>query len=98
MSDPSSELASLHVILRGRVQGVFFRAFTQRHAVILGLTGYVGNLPGGRMIEVQAEGKRRQLEELLQHLYQGPVGAKVEEVEASWGDYQGSFSGFEVRH
>ena len=98
MREPGSELASLHVILRGRVQGVFFRDFTRHHAVVLGLTGYVRNLPGGRMIEVQAEGQRGRLEELLRYLYHGPAGAKVEEVEARWGDYKGSFPSFEVRH
>ena len=97
MSDPGSELASLHAIVHGRVQGVFFRAFTQRRAAALGLSGYVRNLPGGRAVEVWAEGRRGRLEELLRYLHQGPVGAKIEEVEASWGDYSGDFSGFGVR-
>ena len=97
MSDPGSELASLHAMVHGLVQGVFFRAFTQRHAAALGLTGYVRNLPGGRAVEVHAEGRRGRLEELLQYLHQGPVGAKIEKVQVSWGDYSGDFSGFGVR-
>lgn len=94
MSD--SVPASLHAIVRGRVQGVFFRAFVQTHANALGLTGYVRNLPSGT-VEVQVEGDRRKLEELLRSLYQGPPSAKVDNVEVHWGDYSGDFHGFSVR-
>ena len=97
MSEPGSESASLHAVVQGRVQGVFFRAFTQRHAAALDLTGYVRNLPGGRAVEVYAEGRRGRLEELVLHLHQGPAGAKIEKVEVGWGDYSGDFSGFGVR-
>ncbi|MFC1925576.1 acylphosphatase [Chloroflexota bacterium] len=89
-------LASLHTIVRGRVQGVFFRAFVQSHANALGLTGYVRNLQSGA-VEVQAEGERGKLEELLQVLHQGPPAARVEKVEESWSDYNGDFSSFSVR-
>ncbi len=96
MSDSVS--ASFHAIVRGRVQGVFFRAFVQNHARALGLTGYVRNLSHPRAVEVQAEGERSQLEKLLHHLHRGPPRAKVEEVELTWGDYTGSFSNFRVTH
>ena len=98
MSKASSDLASFHAIVRGRVQGVFFRAFVQRYAATLGLTGYVRNLPSRTSIEVRAEGKREQLEELLQYLHKGPSGARVEKVETEWGDYRKDFSGFEVKY
>ena len=88
--------ASLNAIVRGRVQGVFFRAFVQTHANALGLTGYVRNLPSGE-VEVRVEGDKRKLEELLQNLYMGPPSAKVENIEVSWGDYDGAFSCFSVR-
>ena len=93
-----SDLASLSVVVHGRVQGVFFRAFTSRHARDLGLTGYVRNLPGGRAVEVRAEGERLQLEKLLEHLKVGPPGARVEGVEVNWSDYQGGFHQFEMRY
>ncbi len=57
----NSDLASLQATVYGYVQGVFFRAFVSRRAEELGLTGYVRNLPGGKAVEVLAEGERKQL-------------------------------------
>ncbi len=91
-----SELASLSAIVHGRVQGVFFRAFVYHRARALGLTGYVRNLPGGRVVEVRAEGERVKLEELLQHLKVGPPGAMVERVEVDWSGFRGTYPRFEV--
>lgn len=88
--------ASLSAIVRGEVQGVYFRAFVQRHALALGLTGFVRNLPRGRAIEVQAEGEQRQLEELIEYLKIGPPGARVEKVELNWSDYTGAFYDFDI--
>ena len=94
----NSALASFHAIVRGRVQGVFFRAFVQSRANDLRLTGYVRNLYDSSAVEVQAEGERGKLEELLQSLHQGPSGARVEKVEASWRDFSGDFSSFSVKY
>ena len=98
MNDTGSALASFHAIVRGRVQGVFFRAFVQHHAEALRLSGYVRNLPQSGAVEVKAEGKREQLEELLKRLHQGPPGARVEELEVNWGDYGGELSSFKMRY
>lgn len=95
--DIGNRLTSIHAIVRGRVQGVFFRAFVRRHAMALGLTGYVRNLAQSRAVEVEAEGERSQLEELLKRLHQGPPRARVEKVEVTWGDYTGNFSDFKIR-
>jgi len=92
------EQASLRAVIYGFVQGVFFRSFTTRHARALGLTGYVRNLPGGRAVEVVAEGETERLEELLKHLEVGPPGARVERVEVEWSKYEGAFSRFEVKY
>jgi acylphosphatase len=92
----NSASASFHAVVRGRVQGVFFRAFVKSHANALGLTGYVRNLRSGE-VEVQAEGERGKLEELLQILHQGPRAARVDKVEVSWRDYSGDFSSFSIR-
>ena len=89
--------ASLHALVAGRVQGVFFRAFVERHALRLGLSGYVRNLRDGR-VEVWVEGEKAGLEELLGHLHRGPPGARVEGVEVEWGGTKGAFRGFEVRY
>jgi len=94
----NSALVSFHAIVRGRVQGVFFRAFVRSHANTLGLTGYVRNLSDSRAVEVQAEGERDKLGELMQVLYQGPSEAIVDKIDASWQDYSGNFSSFSIKY
>lgn len=96
MNNPN--LASFHAMINGRVQGVFFRDFVRSSANALGLTGYVRNVYDFRSVEVQAEGERGKLEELLTSLHQGPSGAKVEKVEASWKDYSGDFTDFSIKY
>ncbi|MGH7472584.1 MAG: acylphosphatase [Candidatus Methylomirabilales bacterium] len=91
-----SEKASLTARVIGRVQGVGFRYFTERVAEEIGVAGYVMNRSDGG-VEVVAEGERGTLEQLLEHLKQGPSGARVERVEESWGPYTGRFIGFSVR-
>jgi len=92
-----TDLASVQAIVYGRVQGVFFRDFTSRRATKLGLTGYVRNLSGGT-VEIQAEGKRNKLEELVSYLKVGPSAANVEQVITKWSEYTGGYSHFSLRH
>ncbi len=61
-----SNFASLHAIVRGRVQGVFFRGFIVEEATKLGITGYVRNQPSGEEVEVTAEGQKENLEKLIE--------------------------------
>ncbi len=93
-----TDLASVKAIVYGRVQGVYFRAFTSRHARALGLTGYVRNSPDGKAVEVQAEGERDKLERLIDHLKAGPPGARVEKVESNWSEHAGTYSDFSIRY
>jgi len=93
----NTDLASVQAVVYGYVQGVFFRAFVSRRADELGLTGYVHNLPN-EAVEVLAEGERKRLERLINHLKAGPPGARVERVVASWSEYSGSYSGFSIRY
>lgn len=93
-----SDLASVQVIVHGYVQGVLFRDFTSRRAQELGVYGYVRNLPGGRAVEVKAEGELEKLEELIGYLRAGPPRAQVEKVAVSWTEYTGSFSRFGIRY
>ena len=65
--------------VRGRVQGVAFRAHTREQARRLGLTGYAKNLPDGS-VEVLACGDAAALDELERWLRQGPPAARVDEV------------------
>lgn len=66
--------------IRGRVQGVAFRFFTQQAADEIGLSGYVRNLSDGR-VEVVAAGNAGQIESIRQWLQKGPRTARVDQVE-----------------
>ena len=90
------EQAALRVLVTGRVQRVYFRAFVLQHAGTLGLRGWVRNHSDGR-VEVRAEGERGSLESLLGHLETGPPGARVDGVEVGWSDYRGELGSFEIR-
>jgi acylphosphatase len=91
-------LAAVRVIVHGRVQGVYFRAFVSRQASELGLTGYVRNLSGGKSVEVQAEGDKASLERLIQQLRIGPPGAVVENIDITWLEHTGRYSHFKIRY
>lgn len=78
----------LEAWVRGRVQGVGYRAFVERVALELGLAGYARNLPDGR-VEVVAEGPEEALRALLEKLKEGPRLARVEGVEAHLKEAQG---------
>ena len=93
-----TDLTSVKIVVSGRVQGVYFRAFTYHRAKQLGLTGYVRNVPGGKAVEVQAEGEKDKLEELINSLRKGPAGARVEMVETDWAEYTGSYPDFSIRY
>ena len=92
-----ADLASLEAIVRGRVHGVFYRAYVETRAEELKLTGCVRNRPDGT-VEVRVEGERAQLEKLLEYLKTGPPAARVEKVEAAWAAYTGEFTKFSVRY
>ncbi|MFC1892505.1 acylphosphatase [Chloroflexota bacterium] len=94
----NTDLASVQVLVYGRVQGVFFRSFVSRRATELGLSGYVRNLPDGKSVEVHAEGERDRLEHLLGYLGVGPPGASVNKVVTSWSEFAGSYSSFTIRY
>lgn len=80
----------------GRVQGVFFRAWTRDEAQTLGIDGWVRNCSDGS-VEAQLEGDQEAIEELVDLMREGPPGARVEGVEVEESDPEG-LSGFEVRH
>ncbi len=90
-------MAHLSARVYGYVQGVNFRYFVIHEATYSGLKGYVRNLADGA-VEVEAEGDKNQLQELVEQLKIGPRGAQVIEVQTSWSDYSGKFDSFEVRY
>ena len=86
----------LHLVIRGRVQGVGFRWFVVRRAEGLGLGGWVRNREDGA-VEVEADGPRAALERLLAMLRRGPEGARVTEVEEAWSERDAPARGFRIR-
>lgn len=91
-----SDVARLHLVVRGRVQGVFFRYSTEEEARMLGLKGWVRNRLDGA-VEIVAEGRRRNLEILAAWAHQGPPYARVDHVEEEWLSPTGEFTDFRIR-
>ncbi|MEI7998069.1 MAG: acylphosphatase [Candidatus Omnitrophota bacterium] len=85
-----------HVIFSGTVQGVGFRFTTQRFASNLRLTGWVKNLPDGR-VELVCEGAREQVENLLYKLDKSFDG-HITHRDIDWLDARRSFTGFDVTY
>jgi len=87
--------ARAHILVSGRVQGVFFRDHAHKWARSLLVTGWVRNLDDGD-VEVVAEGEREDIESLISHLEEGPPMAIVENVDVDWQDYKGEFHDFRI--
>jgi acylphosphatase len=87
----------VHVFISGRVQGVFFRASTKEEADGLGITGWVRNVPDGR-VEVVFEGDEVPVESMLSWCHRGPTGSRVSDVEVKREEYRGEFDTFSVRY
>ena len=88
-------LKQLQLMVRGRVQGVYFRASTQREARRLGVTGWVKNRADGS-VEVLAEGDEDAIKELSMWAHHGPSAARVDNVEQRWRGYTGEFPDFRI--
>jgi acylphosphatase len=71
------------VVVRGRVQGVFFRVETRERARSLGLSGWVRNTPDGS-VEAVFEGDRERIESMLAWCRRGPSLARVDDVQTEW--------------
>ena len=87
----------VHLFIKGRVQGVFFRATLRDLALRLGINGWVRNLWGSG-VEAALEGEEKQVKEMIDWSHQGPPGARVDEVEVDWEKHQGEFKSFSIRY
>ena len=85
-----------HIIFSGTVQGVGFRFTSQRFALQLKLTGWVKNLPDGR-VEMMAEGPRERIENLIYKLDKHYDG-KVKSRDIDWLDARGQFTDFVITY
>lgn len=84
-----------HVIISGRVQGVCFRAETQKAAQNYGVTGWVRNRSDGT-VEAVFEGEENKIVSLLEWCRKGPPRSCVEKTDIIWEDSTGEFSGFRI--
>lgn len=83
------------ILVKGRVQGVYFRVSAARKATELGIGGHVENLADGS-VKVVAEGATESLEKLIEWCGEGPSRAKVESVELKWLPPEGGFVDFRI--
>ena len=86
-----------HILVVGRVQGVGFRAFAARIAIRLNLLGGVRNLDDGR-VELEVEGGKLVIEDLLRELKAGPPAAYVRTIAVEWSVATGRHSHFDIWH
>ena len=97
--EPRSEdnLVRAHIWVKGRVQGVGFRAHVEYRArQIGGLTGWVRNV-GYDTVEAVAEGQRTAVERLIEVMQKGPGGSRVDESKIEWEEPTGEFDRFGVK-
>jgi acylphosphatase len=84
-----------HVYVTGLVQGVYFRQNTKRLAKKFAVTGWVRNLPDGR-VEATFEGEQTAVEEMVHYCKKGTIRAKVTDVQVSWEPFKSEFAEFQI--
>jgi acylphosphatase len=85
-----------HVFVSGRVQGVGYRFHTHERATALGLSGWVRNLPDGR-VEALIQGPPEAISAMLEWFHDGPRSASVSHVEFDVVPYLSEIDGFHIR-
>ncbi len=88
--------ARAHLLIDGRVQGVYYRESARQTATALGITGWARNLPDGR-VEAVAEGPREAVERFVAWCHEGPPAARVTGVDVQWSEFTGDFTGWTTR-
>ncbi|MDI6816632.1 MAG: acylphosphatase [Actinomycetota bacterium] len=86
-------LGRAHIVIEGRVQGVYYRASLKEAAEGLGLKGWVRNLPGGE-VEAAVEGEESAIDALVEWCWKGPPHAAVDNVTVEPGPLLGDFDTF----
>lgn len=86
----------VHVFIKGKVQGVFYRSWIKTNALELGLTGFVKNLEDGR-IEAIFEGQKVKVEEMIGKCKEGSRASEVTHVDVIWEDAKEDYSDFVIQ-
>lgn len=85
-----------HLLIKGRVQGVFFRSSMKEMADLYHVKGWVKNTFSGD-VEAVVEGRDRDVDDLIEWCRQGPPAAAVDRVEISWQEPKGDFKAFSIK-
>ena len=91
----SENIRTVHLRIEGRVQGVGYRAFVERQASVLGLSGWVRNRRDGS-VEAVLQGAPAEVDAMIEQCRSGPPASRVDRVEVV-GEGVGAFDGFDVR-
>jgi len=86
-----------HVLITGRVQGVFFRSSARSEASRSKVTGWIRNKWNGD-VEAVFEGEEDAVRKMINWCHKGPPGALVENVEVKWEEYKEEFNTFFIRY
>lgn len=84
-----------HVIIAGRVQGIFYRVSAKKMADKIGVKGWIRNLPDGR-VEAVFEGDEDAVKRMISWCWVGPPGAKVINIDVEWEEYLEEYKDFRV--
>lgn len=95
-NNPTDEVKRVHMWVKGRVQGVGFRAHVEYHALQIGVLGWVRNL-GSDTVETVAEGTPEQIDQFVEMVKTGPRHSRVDEAKMEYEQPTGHLSGFTVK-
>ena len=87
----------VHLLINGRVQGVYFRQTMMETAEKNNVLGWVQNLPDNK-VEAMLEGDGSNVDAVVEWAHFGPAGAVVDELKIIEEKYIGEFSDFEIRY
>jgi acylphosphatase len=90
-----AETAQAHIVVRGRVQGVYFRGSLKQEADTQRVVGWVRNQDDGS-VEAMLQGRRDTVSAVVAWMRQGPHGARVESADIAWSEIDEPVQGFEI--
>jgi acylphosphatase len=96
MQTNPSEIIRVHIWVKGRVQGVGFRAYVEYNALQIGVLGWVRNL-GRDRVEAVGEGTQEQIDQFIEIVKKGPSVSRVDETRVEYEEPTGYLDGFTVK-
>ncbi len=87
----------MHILISGKVQGVYFRQNLKQIAKRHNVNGWVKNLENGK-VEAVLEGEANDIKEVVEWCHVGPSGARVDNVDVRFEEYKGEFDSFTIRY